>query len=132
VIQSAVQGKVRGQVLFGSHEIGLDPWNGFVYLQWFMSDEHTTTNVSTAGFRSLEERLAGRPQVLARFHSMADMMDRAMAEGCTADHAEELASQQLRQLGRELLGDWAEEKQTASLAQARREHPSAIKHIKKK
>ena len=97
-----------------------------------MNDEHTTTNVSKAGLRSLEQRLAGRPQVLARFHSIADMMNRAMAEGCTADQAEELAIQQLRQLGRELLGDWAQEKQTASLVQARREHPTAIKHIKKK
>lgn len=97
-----------------------------------MNDEHTTTNVSKAGFRSLEQRLAGRPQVLARFHSIADMMDRALAKGCTADQAEALAIQQLQQLGRALLGDWAEEKQAASLVQARREHPAAIKHIKKK
>jgi hypothetical protein len=97
-----------------------------------MNDEHASTYLSKAGFRSLEQRLAGRPQVLARFHSLADMMDRAMAEGCTADQAEELAIPQLQQLGRELLGAWAEEKQAASLGQARREHPSAIKHIKKK
>jgi hypothetical protein len=97
-----------------------------------MNDEPTTPSVKKAGARNLDQRLAGRPQVLARFHSIADMMDQALAEGCTADQAEELAIQQLQQLGRELLGDWAEEKQAASLAQARRKHPAAIKHIKKK
>ena len=82
--------------------------------------------------RSLEQRMAGRPQVLARFHSIADMLDQSLAAGCTADDAEVRAIEQVRQLGRELLGDWAQEKQAASLAQARNQHPRAIKHVKKK
>lgn len=76
--------------------------------------------------------MAGRPQVLARFHSIADMMDQSLAAGCTADDAEARAIEQVRQLGRELIGDWAQEKQAASLARARRQHPQAIQHIKKK
>jgi hypothetical protein len=84
-------------------------------LKWFINDEHTTTNFTKAGFRSLEQRWAGRPPVVARFHSIADMMVQALAEGCTSDHAEELAIQQLRQLRRELVGDSAKEKQTARL-----------------
>ena len=81
---------------------------------------------------SLEQRMAKRPQVLARFHAIADMMDQAVAAGCTADEAEERALEQVRQLGRELLGDWAQEQQAGSLARARSQHPKAIKHIKKK
>jgi hypothetical protein len=30
------------------------------------------------------------------------------------------------------MGDWAQEQQAGSLARARRQHPQAIKHIKKK
>jgi hypothetical protein len=81
---------------------------------------------------SLEQRMAKRPQVLARFHSIADMLDQAVAAGCTAAEAEERAIEQVRQLGQELLGDWAHEQQAGSLARARGEHPEAIKHIKKK
>lgn len=87
---------------------------------------------STSNSRSLEQRLATRPHVLARFHSIADLMDQALAEGCTADEAEARAIQELQALGRELLGDWAEEKQAYSLQRARRQHPAASKHIKKK
>jgi len=94
-----------------------------------MNDEHRQVTGDT---RSLEQRMAKRPHVLARFHSIADMMDQSLAAGCTADDAEARAIEQVRQLGRELLGDWAQEKQTASLARARSQHPQAIKHIKKK
>ena len=94
-----------------------------------MNDEHTPVTSET---RPLEQRMAGRPQVLARFHSIADMMDQSLAAGCTADDAEARAIEQVRQLGRELFGDWAQEKQAASLARARSEHAQAIKHVKKK
>lgn len=98
-----------------------------------MNDEHISrTSPATPDARTLEQRLARRPQVLARFRSIADMMDRAITEGCTADQAEGRAIEQLRQLGQELLGDWAQEKQAHSLEQERTEHPHAIKHVKKK
>jgi hypothetical protein len=73
-----------------------------------------------------------RPRVLARFHAIADMMDQAVAAGGTADEAEMQAIEQVQQLGRELLGDWAQEQQAGSLERARNQHPKAIKHIKKK
>lgn len=94
-----------------------------------MNDEHRPGS----GVKiSLEQRLAKRPQVLARFHAIADMLDQAVAAGCTADEAEARTVDQVRQLGRELLGDWAQEQQDGSLARACRQHPQAIKHIKKK
>lgn len=98
-----------------------------------MNDEPIpTTPPAAPETRSLEQRLARRPHVLARFRSIADMMDQAIVEGCTADEAEAGAIEQLQQLGSELLEDWAQEKQDHSLAQARATHPKAIKHIKKK
>ena len=98
-------------------------------MKWFMNDEHIH---ATGNQISLEQRMAKRPHVLARFHSIADIMDQAVAAGCMADEAEERALEQVRQLGRELLGDWAQEQQDGSLARARNQHPQAIKHIKKK
>jgi hypothetical protein len=80
----------------------------------------------------LDARFASRPQVYARLQKIADMLDQAIAEGCTADEAEERAMEQLQKLGGELLGDWASEKQQRSVTESQRETPSAIKHIKKK
>ena len=80
----------------------------------------------------LEVRFAARPQVYARLQRIADMLDQALAEGCTADEAESRAMEQIQKLGGELLGDWAGEKQQLSVAESRRENPSAIKHLKKK
>jgi len=81
---------------------------------------------------SLDARFASRPHAYARLQQIADMMDQAMAEGCTADKAEERAIEQIRHLGRDLLSDWAEEKQQHSLAAARLKHPKASQHAKKK
>ena len=94
-----------------------------------MNNEHKRV---TGNKLSLEQRMVSRPHVLARFHAIADMMDQAVAAGCTADEAEERAIEQVRQLGGELLEDWAREQQEGSLARARQEHPQAIKHVKKK
>jgi len=80
----------------------------------------------------LDERFASRPQVYARLQKIADMMDQAIAEGCTADEAESRAIEQIQKLGGELLGDWASERQQRCVAENQRENPSAIKHIKKK
>ena len=81
---------------------------------------------------ALEARFASRPQVYARLQKIADMLDQALAEGCTADEAESRAMEQIQKLGGELLGDWASEKQQRSVTESQRENPSAIKHIKKK
>lgn len=115
--------------IWGPTEIGMAPWRRFVYLKWFMKEEPQKVGGNQ---RSLEQRMAKRPHVLARFHAIADLMDQAVAAGCTADEAERRAMEQVQHLGRELLGDWAQEQQAGSLARARAAHPKAIKHIKKK
>jgi division protein CdvB (Snf7/Vps24/ESCRT-III family) len=82
--------------------------------------------------RSLDERFQSRPHVYARLQRIADMMDQAIAEGATADEAEELAIEQIRKLGQDVMGDWAQEKHRQSLQRARADHPQATKHAKKK
>jgi ribosomal protein L29 len=94
-----------------------------------MNDELSTSPKSK---QSLDARFASRPHTYERLHQIADMMDEAMAQGCTADEAEARAIEQIEKLGRELLTDWAEQKQQQSLEQSQKENPSAIRHIKKK
>lgn len=94
-----------------------------------MNDEIPKNTKSSS---PLDARFASRPQVYARLQKIADMMDQAIAEGCTADEAEARAIEQVQKLGGELLGDWASEKQQRSVRESQRENPSAIKHIKKK
>jgi hypothetical protein len=94
-----------------------------------MNDERSKTGPSN---KSLDERFASRPHVHARLQALADMMDKAIAEGATADEAEAMAIDQLRELGADVLTDWAQQKQGVSLQKARAENPEAINHIKKK
>lgn len=82
--------------------------------------------------QALDARFASRPHVKERLHEIADMMDKAIAEGATADEAEAMAVEQIQQLGSALLTDWAQAKQQDSLQKAQAENPSAIRHIKKK
>jgi len=82
--------------------------------------------------RSLDERFQTRPHVYGRLQRIADMMDEAMAQGCTADETEAMAIEQIDKLGQELMTDWAQEKHRQSVGQAREKHPQAIKHSKKK
>lgn len=93
-----------------------------------MNDEPT----SKRDHRSLDVRFASRPHVYARLQSIADLMDKAIAEGHTADEAEAMAIEQIQQLGQELLTDWAQEKQNQSVQRAKAKHPQASQHIKKK
>ena len=81
---------------------------------------------------SLDARFADRPEVRERLHQIADMMDRALAEGATADEAEAMAIGQIQQLGSAVLTDWARAKQAESLQQAQQQNPGAIRHLKKK
>jgi len=82
--------------------------------------------------QALDARFASRPEVRARLHEIADMMDKAIEEGATADEAEAMAVEQIQRLGVAVLTDWARAKHADSLKKARRENPAAILHVKKK
>jgi hypothetical protein len=97
-----------------------------------MNDELPNPIKTTTPRRSLEERLAHRPDMLARLHELADTLDQSVTDDCTADQAEERVSQQVRQLAQEVLTQWAQETNAQVQAQVRLRHPEAIGHGKKK
>lgn len=97
-----------------------------------MNDELPNPIKTSTARRSLEERLAHRPDVLARLHELADTLDQSVTDDCTADQAEERVSAQVRQLAQELLTQWAQETNAHTQAQVRARHPHAIRHGKKK
>ena len=82
--------------------------------------------------QSLDERFASRPQLRRRLLKIADMMDQAIAEGCTADEAEARAIEQIRQLGNEVLTEWAQKSEADALAKAREQNPKLRPNRKKK
>ena len=97
-----------------------------------MNDELSKPTPSSTPRRPLEQRLAHRPEVLARLHQLADTLDQSASDDCTADQAEERVSEQVRQLALEVLEQWAREANAHTQAEVARRHPSAIQHGKKK
>lgn len=88
--------------------------------------------VSKLKQRSLDERFKSHPQSYARLQAIADMMERSIRAGCSADEAEERAIEEMRKLGHALMSDWGQAAQQESLEQARSQEPEASQHFKKK
>jgi hypothetical protein len=118
--------------ILDASDLGLEPWEGFVYLEWFMNDEQTKPTLISLSRRPLEDRLAHRPAVLARLHQLADTLDQSAGDNSTADQAEERVIVQVRQLSLEVLEQWAYEANVHTQAQVKAQHPSAIHNGKKK
>lgn len=94
-----------------------------------MKDELAKTNQDQ---RSLDDCFASRPHLRRRLLAISDMIDQAVAEGCTAHEAEARAIEQLRKLGQEVLTDWAEKSEPEARQRAQAENPSLIHYGKKK
>jgi hypothetical protein len=92
-----------------------------------MGDEHASTRKQT-----LDERFAKDPIMRERMHQIADMRDQLIASGCLLDEVENRVIEQIRLLGQELLGGVAQAKADQATVKARREHPTALRDIKKK
>ena len=75
--------------------------------------------------------MANHPRLRARFLAIADMVDQAVQEGCTADEAEERAIEQIRKLGQEVLTEWAEKAAPLASQKARQQDSGLIKSGKK-
>jgi len=82
--------------------------------------------------QSLDERFATRPHLRRRLLMIADMIDQAVVEGCTAHEAEARAIEQIRKLGHEVLTDWAEKSELSARDQAQAKNPQLIHYGKKK
>ena len=87
---------------------------------------------SNAKEQSLDERLANRPRLRQRFLDIANMVDQAVAEGCTAHEAEARAIEEIRKLGQEVLTDWAEKAEPQARQRAQAQNPKLISYGKKK
>ena len=81
---------------------------------------------------SLDERFADKPHLRRRLLLIADMVDQAVAEGCTAHEAEARAIEQIRKLGQAVLSEWAEKAEPEARKQAQTENPKLINYGKKK
>ena len=92
-----------------------------------MADKHPPVRK-----QSLDERFARDPVMRERMHQIADMRDQMIASGCSLDEVEIRVVEQIRLLGQELLGGVAQAKADEATGKASREHPKAIRDIKKK
>jgi len=97
-----------------------------------MNDELPNSKPGFTSRPPLEQRLAHRPDVLARLHELADTLEQSVGDHATADLAEARVSAQVRQLAREVLEQWAREANDHAPAQVRTRHREAIPYGKKK
>ena len=81
--------------------------------------------------QSLDERFATRPHLRRRLLMIADLIDQAVAEGCTVHEAEARALQQIRKMGNEVLRDWGEKSEEEARHKAQEENPK-LSHYGKK
>jgi hypothetical protein len=96
-----------------------------------MNDELLVNSPRSANRRRLEERLAQRPELLERLHEIVDTLEQSVTEGCDAHDAEDRVVDEIRKLGRTVLGQWAQEANAQIQAQVPKEHPKACKNGKK-
>ena len=93
-----------------------------------MNDELPNPKPVSISRQPLEQRLAHRPDVLARRHELADTLEQSVNDNSTADLAEERVSAQVRQLALDVLEQWAREANDHAQARVRTRHPQAIQY----
>lgn len=92
-----------------------------------MNDERQTPRK-----QSLDQRFAKDPMMRERMHQIADMRDQLISSGSSLDEVEASVVEQIRLLGKELLGAMAQTKADQAVQESRRENPSASRDVKKK
>ncbi len=81
--------------------------------------------------RSLDACFADKPHVRQRLLEISDLIDRLVAQGCTAHEAEARAIEEIRKLGNGILQEWADKSQQATVDQARTQDPKLQPYRKK-
>lgn len=84
------------------------------------------------GKMSLEELLAKHPELRERIESLVDIIYDTRGELDRADDAEEAVIAEVRQLGREVMENWAKKKEAQKVSQLQAEDKKVKKHGKKK
>ena len=82
--------------------------------------------------KTLDERLSSDPELKERVHQIADLRDELIAQGCSLDEVEAQVVEQIRLLGKALLGGIAQQKSDASAHQALQKDSSMSRDSKKK
>ena len=77
------------------------------------------------------ERMQAYPDLLERFEAILDIAENTSGNLITADDAEGKAIEEVHQLGRELLREWAINREVAAVKAATTTHRNAKKHEKK-
>ena len=96
-----------------------------------MNDEQPLKSSPTKNRRRLEERLAQRPELLERLHEIVDTLEQTVGDGSNAHEAEDRVVEEMRKLGRSVLGQWAQEANEEIQRQVPSKHSRAQKHGKK-
>lgn len=96
-----------------------------------MNDELRLKSPQSKNRRRLEERLAQRPEWLERLHEIVDTLEQSVADGCDAHDAEDRVVDEIRKLGRTVLGQWAQEANAQIQRQVPAKNPGACKNGKK-
>ena len=81
-----------------------------------MPDFNPASDLDSAD--SLLERLKRHPHLLARLHSLLDVVDNAQGDVVKAAQAEQRVLDELRQMGQEALQAWAQRKHSRIEAEA--------------
>jgi hypothetical protein len=81
--------------------------------------------------KSLEQRLKAHPDLQKRIETILDIVEDASDDVKTADEAEQRAIEELRQLGSEVMKNWAAQKEGQKAASYQK-NPEAKGHGKKK
>lgn len=81
--------------------------------------------------QSLDQRLAGDPILTERIHQIADMRDELLAQGCSLDEVEARVIQQMRLLGKDLLGGIAQFQANDAAHHGLEKEPTAQRDSKK-
>lgn len=80
---------------------------------------------------TLDERLKKHPPIRERVEAILDMTESKGNGPDTADFVEERAINKLRQLGEEIMREWAQNKVDKEVAAYKENHPQTHQHKKK-
>jgi len=79
----------------------------------------------------LVRRIVSHPGLKERIEAILDIAENKSGDLITADQAEGRAIEEIGKLGQELLREWALQRQTKAIEQAKTTHPKAKNHEKK-